>query len=138
MSTSQGPRQILAELHKRSVQDVSSTLDLYAEDAVHEQPFGPAGAPKRLEGRESIRRMLDAQSGDDPPVVYTAFENVVVWETSDPEVIIAESDVVGKVAATGASARVSNVLVLRVRNGLIQSTRSYFDSGQLAELFTGD
>jgi ketosteroid isomerase-like protein len=100
--------------------------DLYAEDAVVEQPF--AGAPfARIEGRETIRAHFTGASGADLRLVA---RDIVVHETTDPEVVIAEFvyDITSG-AGTGSGA---NVQVLRVRDGLIQATRDYHDHQALA------
>jgi ketosteroid isomerase-like protein len=127
------PREVLARLHELTVAGEATAVDLYAEDAVHELPFAPAGAPARVEGRETLRQMMNTQGGRSP-VKYRGFENVQVWETTDPEVIIAEYEVVGTVVSTGAGFRFPQLLVLRVREGQILLSRSYLDPGQLAEL----
>ena len=132
-STAPGPREVLARLHELTVTDEAAAVDLYAEDAVHELPFAPAGAPARIEGRETLRQMMAAQGGRSP-VKYEAFENVHVWETTDPEVIIAEYEIVGTVVSTGAEFRIPQLLILRVRAGQILLTRSYLNPVQLAEL----
>ncbi|MFB9833522.1 nuclear transport factor 2 family protein [Actinoallomurus acaciae] len=132
-STAATPREVLARLHELTVADEAGAVDLYAEDAVHEIPFAPAGAPARVEGQEALRRLMDAQGGRSP-VKYQGFENVQVWDTTDPEVIIAEYEVVGTVVSTGAGFRLSQLLILRVRDGRILLTRSYLDPGRFAEL----
>ncbi len=100
--------------------------DLYAEDAVVEQPF--AGAPfARIEGRETIRAHFTGASGTG---MRLAARDIVVHETTDPEVIVAEfvyDITTGTGSGTGA-----NVQVLRVRDGLIQATRDYHDHIALA------
>jgi len=57
---------------------------------------------------------------------------VVVWDATDPEVLIAEHELVGEVV--GTRFRVPNLLVPRVWEGRILSTRSYFAPGQFADL----
>lgn len=95
--------------------------DLYAEDAVVEQPF--AGAPaKRIEGRETIHAHFTGTAG--AGLSLTA-RDIVVHETTDPEVVIAEF-VYDITSPSGAGAG-ANVQVLRVRDGLIQSSRDYHD-----------
>ncbi|GLY79964.1 nuclear transport factor 2 family protein [Actinoallomurus iriomotensis] len=127
------PREVLARMHELTVTDEAAAVDLYAENAVHEIPFAPAGAPARIEGREALRQMMDAQGGQSP-VKYQGFENVQVWETTDPEVIIAEYEVVGIVVSTGAGFRIPQLLILRVRDGKILLSRGYLNPGQFAEL----
>jgi len=54
-------------------------------------------------------------------------ENIRIHQTADPEVIVAEFDYVGTVVATGEPFTASNVIVLRVRDGLIVESRDYID-----------
>jgi uncharacterized protein len=100
---------------------------LYAEDAVVEQPFAPS--PTRLEGREAIRAHF-AAAAEGPLRLRAA--NVVVHDTGDPEVVIAEFDYDGRVRATGDAFRVANIQVLRVRGGRIVASRDYHDHRALA------
>ena len=105
--------------------------DLYAEDAVVEQPFGGL-APTRLEGREALReRFLTAAAGR----LELEAHNVVVHETTDPEVVVAEFDYHGRVVETDRRFTCANVQVLRVRNGQIVASRDYHDHLALAAAF---
>lgn len=54
-------------------------------------------------------------------------ENLVVHETTDPEVIVAEFDYLGRVTSTGQPFQVRNIFVLRIRDGRIVSSRDYTD-----------
>jgi ketosteroid isomerase-like protein len=61
--------------------------------------------------------------------------NVVIHETADPEVIVAEFDY----AITGneGTATAANIQVLRVRDGLITATRDYHDHLAIARATGG-
>ncbi len=59
-----------------------------------------------------------------------AARNVVVHQTPDPEVIIAEY--AGRSTETGHEFVVPNIVVLRVRNGHIVESRDYHDHSGLA------
>ncbi|MFD0534481.1 nuclear transport factor 2 family protein [Actinomadura luteofluorescens] len=52
---------------------------------------------------------------------------MLVHDTGDPEVIVAEFGYDGRVTASGRAFRVANIQVLRVRDGLIAETRDYHD-----------
>ncbi|QXJ19463.1 nuclear transport factor 2 family protein [Actinomadura graeca] len=93
---------------------------LYAEDAVIVPPF--AGDASRLEGREALREHF-ARLGS-LPVEMTA-RNVVVHQTADPEVIVAEFEYAGRNTETGRDFVVPNIVVLRVRKGRIVESRDY-------------
>lgn len=102
--------------------------DLYAEDAVVDQPM-LAPRPGRLTGREEIRAHF-ATAARMP--LHLRPHNVVVHLTHDPEVVVAEYDYEVRNAATGRAITLANVQVLRVRDGRIVATRDYHDHLRLA------
>ena len=106
--------------------------ELYAEDAVVEMPF--AAPAHKIEGRAAVREHFLAAAGG--PLELVA-RNIVVHETADPEVIVAEFDYRGRVTTTGASFEVANVQVLRVRDGRIVASRDYHDHAALAAALAG-
>ncbi|TDD85226.1 nuclear transport factor 2 family protein [Actinomadura rubrisoli] len=95
---------------------------LYSEDAVVVHPF--AAPASRLEGREALREHF-ARLGTLP--VEMQARNVVVHQTADPEVIVAEFEYAGRNTETGRAFVVPNIFVLRVRNGRIVESRDYAD-----------
>ncbi|MEW2414696.1 nuclear transport factor 2 family protein [Streptomyces sp. NPDC046866] len=97
---------------------------LYAEDAVVETVFEPVG-PRRFEGRAALHERF-AQVAAVSPFRLTA-KNVVVRETGDPEVIVAEWDYEVHNRDTGRTVEAANIQVLRVRDGLILHTRDFHD-----------
>lgn len=105
--------------------------DLYAEDAVVEHPYA-IPAPTRLEGREQIRKHFAGAAG--MPLEMWA-RNVVVHDTIDPEVIIAEFDYQGRATTTGRTFTFANIFVLTVRDGQIVTSRDYHNHRALAEAF---
>jgi ketosteroid isomerase-like protein len=102
----------------------------YAEDAVVEYPFG-LPAPTRLEGREAIRKYFAAAAR--LPLKLRA-QGMVVHETADPEVVVAEWDYDGLVTTTGRAFQVANIQVSRVRGGKIVASRDYHNHAVLAEV----
>src|SRR5262245_22607533 len=126
--TSARPREVFERV-QRLILDrrFHEYADLFAEDATFELPFAPAGIPRRLEGRETIRAFFRvgterAQSAGR----RWEFRSVVVHETADPEVIVTEFDVHGELVATGEPYQFANLQVMRVRNGEIASLRDYW------------
>jgi ketosteroid isomerase-like protein len=117
--------------------------DLYAEDVVVELPFARPGMPRRFEGRAAFSSFASAGRVA-LPMRLEGFRNVVIHDTADPEVIIAEYDLAGTVTTTNRQASESFVLVLRVRDGRIVHLREYQNVlgmaaalGQLPELLAG-
>ncbi|MCX5207741.1 nuclear transport factor 2 family protein [Kitasatospora sp. NBC_00240] len=103
--------------------------ELYAEDAVVETVFQPVG-PRRLEGRAVLRARF-AEVAAHSPLDLTA-RNVVVRETDDPEVVVAEWDYQVHHRESGRAFEAANIQVLRVRDGLIVHSRDYHDHLALA------
>ena len=103
---------------------------------LHELPFAPSGVPVRLAGREALRQAMAAQEAAPSRVRYDGFDQVEIWETTDPEVVLAEYDICGTVTATGAPFRLRQVLLLRARAGEIVLTRGYLNPAALAAVLS--
>jgi uncharacterized protein len=135
MTTTPRPTEVHEQLMRGITSgDFAGLHELYAEDAVVDMPFAPT--PTRFEGRESLRQYFD-QSVDRPLTDIQAHD-LVIHETSDPEVIVAEWDYTARATTTGRPVRISNVQVLRVRDGLIVSSRDYHDHAAIAAALSGD
>ncbi|GAA5187531.1 nuclear transport factor 2 family protein [Rugosimonospora acidiphila] len=111
--------------------DVEAFVELMAPDGYIEWPYRPAGVPARLRGREEIHRFL-TETGKSF-VRFDEFQDVVLHETTDPEVIIVEYEARGTVIATGAPFHQTVIAVFRVRDGQIQSYRDYINPLPLME-----
>jgi ketosteroid isomerase-like protein len=122
----ESPREVYLRFLELVGQDRWPELaDLYAEDAVVDQMYARPERT-RIEGREALRARF-AEATDLPIRLRPA--NVVVHETADSEVIVAEFDYDVHLAATGERRlRSPNVIVLRIRDGLIVSSRDYHDT----------
>jgi uncharacterized protein len=125
------PRDVVEQLIQGISQAKWRELDeLYADDALVEYPLALPDGPARLVGRSAIRRYFAAVAR--LPLELKA-RDVVVHETKDPEVVIAEYDYDGLVTTTGRSFQVSNIQVSRVRDGQIVTSRDYHNHPVLAE-----
>jgi ketosteroid isomerase-like protein len=118
--------------------DPDGFADLFAPDAFLEFPFASAaiGLPPCLEGREQIRRHLHAALGRSREAGRrtVGYDAVVLHETTDPEVVIAEFDLQGEIPLTGQAYQLPYVQVLRIRDGQILSMRDYFSVERLVEV----
>jgi ketosteroid isomerase-like protein len=129
------PQQVF-ERALRLVQDrdLHAYVQLFAGGGTLEFPFAPPGAPRRMQGREEIRRSLEPlwrqarQSGRR----IAGYDPVVVHQTLDPEVIVAEFTLHGVLQGRGDAYRMSYVHVYRVRDGRILSLRDYWNPLALA------
>jgi uncharacterized protein len=133
------PREVFKLLHERvrDDYDMDGQADLYAQDGTLELPFAPPGVPRRIRGREEIREYLRAagQRARQAGRRIVRYDPVVVHETADPEVIVAEFELHGEVTATGGAYRMPFIQVLRVRDGRILSMRDYFAGEALEAAF---
>jgi ketosteroid isomerase-like protein len=144
MSDARSAVEIYQEAKRLSLaRDLAGFAELFADDAIHELPFAPSGIPARIEGKESIRAYLTAIS--DTPMTHRSFDNMTIYETTDPEVVIAEYDAVGEVTATGQPYRLRYLQIARVRDGQIVLWRDYWNPvdgfrllGRLSELVEAD
>ncbi|MDH6114808.1 ketosteroid isomerase-like protein [Kitasatospora sp. MAP12-15] len=96
--------------------------DLFSEDAVFEMPFLPPGAPQQEAGREAFRAHLRGAVGLQE---FDSVDSIQIHETADPEVVVAEYRLHGRVVATGKRFAFDIVMIGRVRGGLIVWSRTY-------------
>ncbi|WP_433893311.1 nuclear transport factor 2 family protein [Streptomyces sp. CA-111067] len=101
---------------------------LYAEDAVVDIPFA-LPAPDRVEGRAALHERFSTVGAR---ALDITVDNITVHETADPEVIVAAFDYRGRALTTGRAFHVTNLQVLRVRDGLIAASTDYHDHVALA------
>lgn len=96
---------------------------LYGTPAVIEMPFAPPGVPERSETGEEELRARFARSAKERE--YHKVDSVRIHETTDPEVVIAEYRVHGRVVATGRPFVLPFICVITVRDGRIVHSRDY-------------
>lgn len=125
------PRQVF-ERHRRAIaaRAWSELSNLYADDAVVELPFN-LPHPLRLVGREQLHARFLA--GSRLPLELEV-RNLVVRETDDPEVIVAEFDYDGRNTSSGREVSVANVIVMCVRDGRIVWSKDYHNHAVLAQV----
>jgi ketosteroid isomerase-like protein len=130
MGENASPREVFARLHERvrDNYDMDGQANLYAVNGVLDMPFAPPGMPSSVHGREAIRTLLVAagQRARQSGRRILRYDRLVIHDTADPEVIIAEYDLHGENTTTGAIYRIPFIQVLRVRDGEIVSMRDYF------------
>lgn len=120
------PREVFLRLvNGVADRDFDALPDLYAEQTDVRHPLWPGGTPP-LTSRDDLRRHFSA-GADTTATVRFRPEDVVVHETQDPEVVVAEFEYRGTVLATGEPYAVPCVFVMRVRDGRIVESRDYID-----------
>jgi len=117
-------REVLEKVRAATIENDPSIGELYAEDAVFELPFAPAGVPTRIESGAAIRAHLE-KSVTASQARWGGLDFTAVHETPDPGLIFAEYEVYGTIAANGQPFRMGAFLILRVRDGKIVESRNY-------------
>jgi len=119
------PREVfLALVNGVAEERLEELHELYAEqtDVIH--PFDPLRRPA-LRTREELHEHFTANRPG--ARLLRKVTDVVIHETADPEVIVAEFAYEGTVAGTGEPFSLPGIFVLRVRDGQIVSSRDYLD-----------
>ncbi|MEU8209541.1 nuclear transport factor 2 family protein [Micromonospora sp. NPDC049044] len=111
--------------------DIEAFVALMAPDGYLEWPYHPPGVPGRLRGRPEIRRHLTQTAGTF--IRFDEYRNVVLHETTDPEVVIVEYEAYGSVVATAGPFEQQVIAVIRVRDGQVLSYRDYVNPLPLVE-----
>jgi uncharacterized protein len=117
--------------------DADGFADLFAPDAVIEFVFHgpPGGTPVLLEGREAIRG--NARQVMASLVRIEDYQVTELYQTQDPEVVIAEMRAKATPTTTGRSITATSVQILRIRDGHIELIRDLADPRILEEM-TGE
>jgi ketosteroid isomerase-like protein len=129
------PREVVERLLSGIAAGGTRALtELYAESAVVELPFAQPGG-LRLVGRDQLAEHF-TRAGRAPFRLRPI--NVKLHETTDPEVLVAEYDYQGEIPASGRRFVVSNVQIVRVRDGLIVTSRDFHDHAGMAAAVRGE
>jgi len=131
------PADVLARRRHLTLNgDADGLADLFAPDAVIEFSFhGPPGAPVRLEGREAIREY--SRNVMASPLRLEDYEVATLYQTQDPEVVIAEIRAKATITTTGRPLTATSIQILRIREGRIVLWRDFADPRVLEEV-TGE
>jgi ketosteroid isomerase-like protein len=100
--------------------------DFYAPTVVIEMPFAATALyPARIETtREELRARFAAGVSIRR---YTGLDNVLIYQTTDPETIIVEYRLHGEMVGTREPFRLNFAMFMTIRDGLIIHTRDYMD-----------
>lgn len=120
------PREAFARFQRAVLNGSTTDLTHIAEDVLIEWPFSPPGRPRSVQGREAYVAFA-AAGRESLPVRFDEFRDVVIHDTTDPEVIVVEYDMVGTHKVTGQQASASFIKTVRVRDGEVVHVREYQD-----------
>ena len=123
--TASSARQVADRFAAAAVYPTSPELwDLYGPSVVMEMPFAPPGVPRRS---QTSREELAARFSRAGPSRFEEAHDVVIHDTSDPEVVILECGLRGRIEATGETFDLPFIMVMTVRDGHIVHSRDYSD-----------
>jgi ketosteroid isomerase-like protein len=130
---SRSPREVVDQVRRMVAGEDVVFSDLFAPDGILRYPFAPPGWPRELRGREAIREFHGAASAR-RSVLEIKGVDVVIRETDDPEVVVAEIEHHGHSHGTGGAYRFRALGVIRVRDGEIVEYDDYMDPIAMAAL----
>jgi len=118
----------ISKLMDGDLSQIDALVELYAERTHITHPMTP-DLPL-LTSRAELREHFAAQFERAQGLRFRA-ENILIHQTADPEVIVAEFTYrgPGKVAPLVAPC----IFVMRIRNGLIVESRDYFNRGAFSQ-----
>jgi ketosteroid isomerase-like protein len=124
-ATTASPRETAERFLRAAIgADPGDMADCYAPSVVIEMPFAVAPLiPARVETtREELRARLRAGAASRR---YKRLGQVVVHETTDPDVVIVEYELHGEFTETAEPFSLRFLMVLTVRDGQIVHSRDY-------------
>jgi ketosteroid isomerase-like protein len=133
--TSATLREVWEQLVSHQVtRDLDGWVSCFAADGVLEWPFRLKGVQPRLEGQAAIRATLAPvwERARQTNRRITGHDHAVFHETTDPEVLIVEFEIVGETAH--GPFRQAAVYLLRVRAGHVLLLREFMDTAAINEL----
>jgi ketosteroid isomerase-like protein len=126
-AASRSARETVEQLMRAAVSPTPGDMaDCYASEVVIEIPFAVAALhPSRFETtREELRARYQAGTAARR---YHGLSNVMIHETADPEVIVAEYQLHGEMTGSGEAFSLRFAMVVTVRDGHIVHSRDYSD-----------
>ncbi len=121
------PLDLLDAFHRAMVAlSADGLADLHASDAVYEFPLLTPGRPERYRGREEIRAgFREVWAGASAHLRVTQIRNVVVHETTDPEVLVVEHEALATLIGNDERIVVPSLIIIKACNGLLVHVRDY-------------
>ena len=101
-----------------------SFVEMMAEDFVMEFPFARPGMQTRIEGRTAVLTYLMTVGQG---ISVDSVSNVVVHDTTDPDVVIVEFDGHGRSLKTDEPYEQRYISVIRTRDGRIVHYKDYWN-----------
>jgi uncharacterized protein len=114
---------------------IEDWLDLFTPDGLIEFPFAPTGMPTQVQGREGLRAHMNSF----PETFDVDFVNLKFHETTDPNLVIAECNSVGRAVPTGKPYEQTVIAIVYTDdNGRITRFRDFWNPLVAIEALTPD
>jgi ketosteroid isomerase-like protein len=127
------PAQVLERRREMLLnQDTEGFVSLFAPDGVIELPFAGPDMPARLDGQQAIRDFSSRVAASQLRI--DELEELAVYTTGDPEVLVVELMAKGTVLPTGRTLAARSIQVFRIRDGQILLFRDYANPVALSEV----
>lgn len=105
--------------------DIPAWVNLFAEDAVVEFPYASTlGSPERLEGKSAIYNYMKDVPAQMQNLIFT---NVREYQTSNPNLLLAEVHGEAVIVATGRHYQQDYVMRLETKHRKIVHYREYWN-----------
>jgi len=113
-----------AYLHLMKEQEWDAWIELWTDDAVLEFPFAPTGGKSRLVGKMDILQYMRSVSGR---IVVLGVKELKMHPMLDPEQILVELQIEGRIPATGAPYDQRYVTLFTFKGGRLAHYREYWN-----------
>jgi ketosteroid isomerase-like protein len=128
------PREVFAKMQDYWVTGTEHSV--WSPDLVVETPFARPGAPTRVEGGAEFTEMARAGRAA-LPVTFEECNTIAVHDTTDPEVIVVEYELVASLNTTGERHSARFIGILTVRDGKAVHWREYQDTARIDAALAG-
>lgn len=113
--------------------DMERVNGVWADDAVQEMPYVPAGFPSRVVGKEALIRHYAGWPQSAGKANFT--NGIRIYPTQDPEIVAVEYHGVSEIVTTGRIYDQRYFGLFHVQDGKITLFREYFDPNVFARAF---
>ncbi|HYC01905.1 MAG TPA: nuclear transport factor 2 family protein [Azospirillaceae bacterium] len=113
--------------------DMARVNGVWAEDAVQEMPYAPAGFPRRVEGREALVKQYAGWPQNAGKASFT--QGIRFYPTQDPQIVAVEFHGVSEIIPTGRTYDQRYFGLFHVEGGKITLFREYFDPNVFTHAF---
>jgi ketosteroid isomerase-like protein len=131
--TRQTVLDFLTGLEEKNMERVNN---IWAEDAVQEMPYAPAGFPKRVVGREALIKQYAAWPQNSGKANFT--DEIRFYPTRDPAIVVAEFRGLSEIVPTRRIYDQRYIGIFHVEKGKITLFREHFDPAAITYAFALD